>query len=108
MVATFNVSKFVCEAPLPFMRRHFLKDALRENEVDAPSKPPNKGGERSGSGVNLGKFFELESGSKLAGFIFNLGWSRLAGSKELAVKKEGLCKGEDEENDGAGKPKSSE
>ena len=77
------------------MRRHFLKDALRENEVDVPSKPPNKGGERSGSGVNLGKFFELESGSKLAGFIFNLGWSRLAGSKELAVKKEGLCKGED-------------
>ena len=58
--------------------------------------------------MNRGKFLELESGSKLAGFIFNLGWSRLAGGKEFAVKKESFCKAEDEENDGAGEPQSSE
>ena len=58
--------------------------------------------------MNRGKLLELERGSKLAGFIFNLGWSWLAGGKELAVKKEGFCKAEDEENDGAGEPQSSE
>ena len=78
-----------------------MKDTLRENEVNTPSKPPNKRSERSGSGVNRGEFFELERGRELPSFVLNFCWSKLAGSKEFAVKKEGLCKGEDEENDGA-------
>jgi len=85
-----------------------LKDGFGEDEVDAPSKPPDEGSEGSRGDVNRGEFPKLEGGGELAGFILNFGWSGLTGGKESPMKKEGLGEGEDEEKDGAGEPKSDE